>query len=197
VRASDADRERAVLALREHSVAGRLTLAELTERVEQAYLARDQEELAALASDLPASPVAVGAPQRRRTGFLVSIFSAIERSGRLRLGKRLFCLSVFGSIDLDLRQATFEHHAVSVFVKSVFSSVDVYVPEGVEVDVRGLVIMGTRDSYGHDPVPRPGTPLVRIYVSGVFTAFDVWRVPADAAQLPLRSIPASMRALKA
>ena len=37
---SDADRERAVSSLRDHLVAGRLTLEEFSERVEAAYSAR-------------------------------------------------------------------------------------------------------------------------------------------------------------
>ena len=39
IRVADADRERAVVALREHAVAGRLTLEEFGERVDQAYAA--------------------------------------------------------------------------------------------------------------------------------------------------------------
>jgi len=40
LRASDADREQFVEALREHHAEGRLTLEELTERTERAYAAR-------------------------------------------------------------------------------------------------------------------------------------------------------------
>jgi hypothetical protein len=54
LRASDADRERAVAALGRHAEAGRLTADELEERVEQAYAARTVGELEALQRDLPA-----------------------------------------------------------------------------------------------------------------------------------------------
>lgn len=52
-RASDADRERTVRALREHYAAGRLSSAELEERVASAYAARDRTQLRALTRDLP------------------------------------------------------------------------------------------------------------------------------------------------
>jgi hypothetical protein len=53
LRASDADRERFVEALRQHHVDGRLTAEELEERTGQAYAARTLGELDALATDLP------------------------------------------------------------------------------------------------------------------------------------------------
>jgi hypothetical protein len=54
LRASDADRERVAGALREHTVAGRLTLDELSDRFRAAYAARTAGDLAALTADLPA-----------------------------------------------------------------------------------------------------------------------------------------------
>jgi hypothetical protein len=53
LRASDADRERFVEALRQHHAEGRLTVEELTERTGQAYAARTLGDLDALATDLP------------------------------------------------------------------------------------------------------------------------------------------------
>jgi hypothetical protein len=60
LRASDADREQFVEALRQHHAEGRLTVEELTERTEQAYAARTLGDLDALGSDLP--PLARAAP---------------------------------------------------------------------------------------------------------------------------------------
>ena len=53
LRASDADREQFVEALRQHHAEGRLTLEELTERTERAYAARTLGDLDALGGDLP------------------------------------------------------------------------------------------------------------------------------------------------
>ena len=62
VRASDADRERAVDALIEAFAEGRLTTEELSARTEQAYQARTYAELAMVSADLPAVPPASPAP---------------------------------------------------------------------------------------------------------------------------------------
>jgi hypothetical protein len=58
VRASDADRERAIGLLREAFAEGRLTAEEHSARVGQAYSARTYAELAAVSADLPAGPSA-------------------------------------------------------------------------------------------------------------------------------------------
>ena len=55
LRASDAEREAAVGALREHGAAGRLDVDELEQRVGAAYAARTHGELGQLLRDLPAS----------------------------------------------------------------------------------------------------------------------------------------------
>jgi hypothetical protein len=53
IRASDADRDRAAAALREHLAAGRLTLEEFDERLDRAYAAKTLGELDEIMADLP------------------------------------------------------------------------------------------------------------------------------------------------
>jgi hypothetical protein len=73
LRASDADREQAVLALREHLLAGRLTLDEFSERVDAALRARFGGELARVREDLPeVLPAAAGSRRKpARSGALM------------------------------------------------------------------------------------------------------------------------------
>jgi hypothetical protein len=66
LRASDADREAAVDALRRHALAGRLTVDELDERVEKAYAAKMLSELAELQVDLPRLVVRPHPPAEHR-----------------------------------------------------------------------------------------------------------------------------------
>jgi hypothetical protein len=66
LRASDADRERSVAALRHHAAAGRLTVEELDERSERAYGAKTLSELAELQADLPAVATRPVPPAARR-----------------------------------------------------------------------------------------------------------------------------------
>ncbi|MCQ6555745.1 DUF1707 domain-containing protein [Streptomyces sp. C10-9-1] len=53
IRASDAERDRIEAQLKDHFAGGRLTLAELEERVAAAYAARTREQLDVLVKDLP------------------------------------------------------------------------------------------------------------------------------------------------
>jgi hypothetical protein len=64
VRASDAEREEVITALRTHAGDGRLGIEELDERIEAAYAAKTRRELAALTNDLPRAPRPPG-DQRR------------------------------------------------------------------------------------------------------------------------------------
>ena len=68
LRASDADREQFVEALRQHHAEGRLTTEELSERTERAYAARTFGDLDALATDLPPPPAAAGVAGGPPTG---------------------------------------------------------------------------------------------------------------------------------
>jgi Domain of unknown function (DUF1707) len=68
LRASDADREAAVDALRRHALAGRLTVDELDERVAKAYAAKMLGELAELQVDLPRLALRPHPPAERRRG---------------------------------------------------------------------------------------------------------------------------------
>ena len=176
VRASDAEREQTVALLREHTAAGRLTLEEFIERMSSAQLARTNGELEELTRDLPSAQTPAGS-RRKRTHLVFSMFGSTEREGRIRLGRRVACPMAFGNIDLDLRQAMIERDAVTIFALASFGAIDVYVPEGVEVDVHGFALFGHLDTNGNDPPPQPGTPIVRVYSFSIFAGVDVWRVP--------------------
>jgi hypothetical protein len=176
LRASDSDRERTIALLRDHAAEGRLTLEEFTDRMSAAYLARTNDELEQLARDLPAVHTPAGS-RRRPTRFMLSMFGSTERAGRIRVHSRVGCLMAFGNIDLDLRQATLEGDVITIVALGLFGAIDVYVPEGVEVDLHGLTLGGHKRALGNDPPPESGTPLVRVFAVSVFAGIDVWRVP--------------------
>jgi hypothetical protein len=193
LRASDADRERTVVLLREHAAQGRLTLEEFTDRMSTAYLARTGEELTELLSDLP-SGQAPAVSRRRPTRFLLALFGSTEREGRIRVRRRVGCLMGFGNIDLDLRQATLEGDVVTIVALGMFGAIDVYVPEGVEVDLHGFAVFGHKRASGNDPAPTPGTPLLRVFAVSIFAGIDVWRVPIAWTQKTWREVIKGIRA---
>lgn len=172
VRVSDADRERAVASLREHLAHGRLSLEEFTQRMSAAYEASTGAELAELERDLPA---ATAQPERRRSAvrLLLAVFGSTKRAGSLRVRENLLCFALFGSVTLDLRGALLQDDEVHVTAGAVFGSVDVIVPTGVEVDLTGLAIFGSKGTSGKPGMLRPGAPLVRVNSLTVFGSTDV------------------------
>jgi uncharacterized protein DUF1707/cell wall-active antibiotic response 4TMS protein YvqF len=178
VRVSDADRERVALALREHCATGRLTLEELSGRLDEAYRARTSGELGATLRELPDE--APARPRRSPKRLTIAIFSGVERRGRWRVSRRSFVLSLFGGSDLDLRHAEIDSDVVTIVVFDIFGGTDIYVPEGVDVDMGGFAIFGGVDEHGTDKPPRHGAPLVRVRAFALFGGTDVWRVPAGA-----------------
>src|SRR5216683_8107252 len=107
-RVSDADREQAVISLRDHLLAGRLTLEEFSGRVEVALRARFGGELAQVQEDLPEASPPVARSRRRPARFTAALFGHVARRGRLRLRGRTFAVAACGDLDLDLREATID-----------------------------------------------------------------------------------------
>ena len=187
LRASDADRNALVLALREHVAAGRLTLEEFSERTERALAATTIDELEGINRDLP--PASGEERPRRRPKHFTGVFlGATERTGRWRLPRRGFALVFLGDADLDLRQAELSGPVSSLKAFVLFGNIDLYVPEGVEVDLAGLAVLGHRREWGSDVQPLPGTPLLRVKVFSLFGTADVWRVPVAWARRSLREV---------
>jgi len=164
-----------VLALREHLVAGRLTLDEFSDRVESAYRARTAPDLVAVSSALPA--VAAGV-RRRPVWATVGLFAHVVRRGRLRLRRRGMVLCGFSDIDLDLREGEVAGLTTTVFLLVLFGNVDLYVPERIGIDVTGVTVFGHRRQWGREAAD-VDAPLLRVRVLSLFGTVDVWHVPGD------------------
>jgi Domain of unknown function (DUF1707) len=131
VRASDAEREAAVDHLREAAVEGRLTLEELADRSEAANRAVTRGELARLTADLP-----VPLPAAPLPAYKVTTMGDVKRAGAWIVPGESRYRSWMGNIQLDLRQARIGAAEVHIHAWTPFGTIDLLVPEGVEVDVR-------------------------------------------------------------
>jgi hypothetical protein len=192
LRASDADRDRTIAELREHVAAGRLTLEEFSERVERAASARTLADLEALGRDLPAATTTT--PARRKAKRIVAVaFGSVEQTGRWRLSRRCLTLVAFGNSDLDLRRAELDGPVVSITAVLFFGNVDVYVPEGVDVDLGGLTLGGHRREWGTELDATPATPLLRVRVFSLLGTADVWRVPSSWVGRTFREVIRGLR----
>ena len=174
-----------MVSLREHTVAGRFTLEEFSDRTERALAATTAAELEQVGRDLPA---ATG--QRRPKRFTAVLFGSTMRTGRWWLPRRSFAFVFIGDADLDLRQAELPGSVASIMAFVLFGNVDLYVPEGVDVDLGGLSVFGHRREWGRDV---PGAPLLRVRVFSLFGTSDLWRVPADWVGKPFREVIKALR----
>ena len=77
--------------------------------------------------------------------WVVGVLGGERRRGRWRLGERLTAVAAFGSCDVDLREAERDPGTEpAVTAVAVFGSVELVVPAGTEVELRGLSFLGTR-----------------------------------------------------
>jgi hypothetical protein len=173
-RASDDDRERTVVLLRDASVEGRLSLEELAERTERAHLALTRPQLAELTADLGSAPPPRGAtaPERNRI-----LFSGHARRGRWRPARTSRYVNVCGTLDLDLRQAVLPGPEIELEISSWFGTTTVLVPEGVEVELTGGGFGATR-RVEVEGDPGPDAPIVRVRTRGPFGTLKVRSRPS-------------------
>jgi class 3 adenylate cyclase len=168
-RVADADRDRTVATLREHVVAGRLTLDEFSERMGTALQARTRGDLEAVMADLPAAarpegpPVVVGTPRKVRR-WHVAIMSGHSTKGRWRISGKTNAVAIMGGCDLDLRRAEIDGSEVEITAFAFWGGVEIIVPEGFDVELRGFSFMGGRSLRLRDVPIVPGSP--RIVVRG-------------------------------
>ncbi|MEU1575958.1 DUF1707 domain-containing protein [Streptomyces collinus] len=186
LRASDADRERVAEILRDALAEGRLDMAEFEERLDATYQARTYGELAPITRDLPAAGVTAPAvsltkdpaagpdwPGRITGGagsstWAVAVMSAFQRKGHWTMPRRFTCFAFWGGGEIDLREANFADREVEINAIAIMGGVDVIVPPGVEVVVRGIGVMGGFDHREEGVPGEPGAPRV------VVTGFAFW-----------------------
>ncbi|ANJ07717.1 DUF1707 domain-containing protein [Streptomyces parvulus] len=187
LRASDADRERVAEVLRDALAEGRLDMTEFEERLDATYRARTYGELAPITRDLPDGTAAVAPkvsmtkdPARsggwagRVTGgepsstWAVAVMSGFQRKGRWTVPRRFNSFAFWGGGDIDLREADFASGEVVINCVAIMGGMNVVVPPGVEVVVRGIGIMGGFDHREEGVPGDPGAPRV------VVTGFAFW-----------------------
>ena len=104
--------------------------------------------------------------------------SGVDRRRRWRLAPRTTVVAVMGGAKLDLRHAELEALETTLTIFAVMGGVDVIVPEGVNVEVTGIAVMGAKnENVSHAPA-RPGSPLIRIDVFAVMGGVNIRSRPA-------------------
>ena len=136
LRASHADRDRAAEILSAAAGDGRLTAAELDERLEAALSARTNSELAALTADLPPSGI------QRQAKDMVRIdqrFGDVTRTGHWVVPRRMEIRLTAGDVKLDFTEAVINHDTLHIDVDlGIGGDLTLVTRPGIVVDTDGL-----------------------------------------------------------
>jgi hypothetical protein len=200
LRCSDADREVVAEALRQAAGDGRLTLDELDERLEATYTARTYRDLEPVVSDLPGARLpgpraaAPSVPQTpdpatglpgpsglarvggtATTDSAVAVFAEAKRTGPWTLPAEFASVAVFGSVELDLWEASLVSRETTIQANAIFGSVVVYVPADITVSTGGAGVFG--EYSGPHEAATGQAPHVSITGLALFGSVEVKRKP--------------------
>ena len=195
LRVSDAEREHAADVLRRAAGDGRITFDELDDRLTAVYAAKTYGELAAVTEDLPEAgpqPPAVTAPMppaaaagrfpESRFGgtpgsaISVAVMSEARRSGGWVVPPSYTAVAIMGAVNLDLREAQFSGHEVTIQTFALMGGIDIIVDEDIAVDVSGFACMGGFEHRAAGP-GLPGAPRLRVVGCAVMGGVNVQRRP--------------------
>jgi hypothetical protein len=178
LRASDADRERTVDILRVAAGDGRLTAAELDERVEVALTARTAAELAALTADLPATPGLAGpAPQAKELIRIERFGGNDKRVGRWVVPHRMEIKATGGNVTLDFTEAVITQPALRLGVQLHGGNLVLVTRPGIEVDTDELAMAGGNVKIKPAQGPQPPALLTVEITGRIFGGNLVARPP--------------------
>lgn len=168
MRASDSEREAIVERLRVASAEGRLSLEELVGRTEAAYSATTRGELAKVAVDLPEQDSLPSTTQPVHSQRMVSVFADVSRRGWWRAEGTVSPITVFGDVELDLRQAAVPTGQVQISAVAPFGDIEVIVPDGVIVELSGFSLFGRKKVDVRRSSSMRSAPVVRVQGFTVF-----------------------------
>ncbi len=80
-----------------------------------------------------------------------------------------------GGADLDLNDAELAGEYVELTVFSLMGGADIYVPDGLNVEVSDFALMGGNGIDVGDPRPDPGGPVLRLRLISIMGGTDVKR----------------------
>ncbi|GGO17493.1 hypothetical protein GCM10010116_35410 [Microbispora rosea subsp. aerata] len=184
LRAGDRDRDRIAERLRAAVGEGRITLDELSERLDRLYRARTYGELEALVADLPRAR----SPEPREDPDHLLLFTRgvrpIRKTGRWRVPPRITLDCTWRTAVVDFRYADCPHREIDMTVRcdSMFGDVVIRVPIGWRVVADEVTSGGwirLKRVHNTSPVP-PDPDGVVLRLSGHIGG-DIWvryhRVP--------------------
>jgi hypothetical protein len=187
LRASDADREKVAGLLRDAYAEGRISPVEHEERLGEVYRATTYAELLPVLHDLPVPPGVLAVPGSSQAlsvtpspvpavpgsrvvvdpsraeqgqGTAIAIMSGVERKGRWVAPPSMTTVALMGGVEMDFRDAVLTAQETTMTVFCLMGGIDIKVPEGIEVRIDAIALMGGHS--GPKSTPPPGSPVLRI-----------------------------------
>lgn len=128
-------------------------------RLDEAMATESHQQLVDLVADLPLEADSKYDAQKERSftpnysagqaeedDKLISILGSNVREGQWVVPKKITVIDVLGSATLDFTDAIFQHQHIEVNVANVLGSLDIYVPENVNVTTRMFNIVGSSEN---------------------------------------------------
>lgn len=165
-RAGDADREAVAERLRIAAGEGRIDLAELDERLTQAYAAKTYGQLETLVADLPVRSASIrhdGLPEPE-TLVLKTTITNLKQSGQWVVPRRITAETTVGIITIDFTQASCAHREVVVEAVAGSGWIRLWLPDGWAARISPSSTNTSHISNKAADTAEPGAPTV--FVTG-------------------------------
>jgi hypothetical protein len=186
-------RDAALARLSESFARDELSLEDFERRVDAAYGANTENDLGPIVADLPAPPanalaVAPVVPLARATPdagstpprLALAVFGNLERRviGGVPTGAAV--VSVFGNVELDLRDLDLPPGVTELRIIAVFGNVELTVPPTLAVECRGSPVFSSFANLDRRPRESSGEAVLRVVGTAVFGNVEIKTLPSRA-----------------
>ncbi|MDA3937906.1 MAG: DUF1707 domain-containing protein [Spirochaetia bacterium] len=173
-------REEAIKKLELNFAHGYLEVEEFESRLDLALNTTLPQDLTRITSDLSLIPavsenstdININRGKVRSEELFIGILSGIDRKGVWKPARKNKVFALMGGVDLDFSEAVFPPGVTEVEFLCLMAGLDIIVPEGINVEVKGFPIMGGIDKKVSDE-HYPGRPTLRIQGITVMGGIDI------------------------
>ena len=168
----------------EHSFAQNLLDIDIYEkRMEIAVNTASKRELLSLIEDLPAPTetnkqsssfdmILLNLGEIKDYDVTLALLSGATRKGLWYPPKRMKVVAIMGGVDLDYSQAQIPPGVSNIDIFALMGGVNIFVPEGVNVEVTGIPIMGGIDNRAASS-GKLGAPTIKVNAITLMGGLDI------------------------
>jgi len=163
-------REETIKKLEHNYAHGYLEVEEFEKRLDLALNTTLPQDLTRITADLAVIPVnlenssdiIINTGKVRFEEMFLGILSGVDRKGVWKPARKNRLFTLMGGMDLDFTEAIFPPGTTDIEFLCLMGGIDIIVPEGINIEVKGLPIMGGIDKKVSDD-HYPGRPTLRIH----------------------------------